>query len=141
VSKKQSVALNVMLAVALAAAPGLVAAQARNDVPIMLGGTADEDACSGGGVIVGLDPRGDGFLSVRGGPGGNYAELDRLHNGNIVYICGARGAWYPIIYPADHSAADGTNCGVATPWPTRQAYTGPCKFGWVFSKYVKGIAG
>jgi hypothetical protein len=135
------VALNVMLAAAIAAVPAMAAGQAKIDVPILLGGSMDEDACAGGGVIVGLDPRGDGFLSVRSGPAGNYAEMDRLYNSNVVYICGYRGPWMAVIYPADRSPADGTNCGTGKPWPTRQAYTGPCKFGWVFSKYVKGMAG
>jgi hypothetical protein len=133
--------MNVTFAIAFAAAPCVAVAQAKIDVPIVLGGSSDEDACSGGGVIVGLDPRGDGFLSVRSGPGGSSAEMDRVYNGNVVYICGYRGAWMAVIYPADHSPADGSNCGVVRPWPTRQAYTGPCKYGWVFSKYVKGIAG
>lgn len=131
-----SVALAVLFLTAASFAQG-----ARIDVPIVIGGSGDFDACEGGGEVVGLNPRGDGFLSVRGGPSSNYGELDRLYNGNVVYICDNRGAWMGVIYPADGSPADGTNCGVARPWPTRQPYTGPCKFGWVFSRYIKGIAG
>jgi hypothetical protein len=134
-------AQRILLAAAIAAMPAIGVAQVKIDVPILLGGSEDVDACEGGGVIVGLDPRGDGFLSVRIGPAGNYSEMDRLYNGNVVQICGYRGAWMAVIYPADGTAADGTNCGTGRPWPTRQAYTGPCKYGWVSSRYVKGIAG
>jgi len=42
----------------------------RVDVPVMVGGEPDMDACPSGGTVTGLDPRGDGFLSVRSGPGG-----------------------------------------------------------------------
>lgn len=44
----------------------------RIDVPVMItpGGG---DACANG-EIVGLDPKGDGFLSVRSGPGGAHTE-------------------------------------------------------------------
>jgi hypothetical protein len=134
-------ALRLFLAAVTTVAPAIAFAQAKIDVPIVLGGSEDVDACEGGGVIVGLNPRGDGFLSVRSGPASNYSELDRLYNGNVVQICGYRGEWMAVIYPAGGTPADGTNCGTGRPWPTRQAYTGPCKYGWVFSRYVKGIAG
>jgi hypothetical protein len=107
------------------------------DVPIMLGGDGDLDACGGLGVIVGLDPKGDGFLSVQSGPGGRpYREIDRLYNGNSVHICGQRGKWLSIVYPAN-----GRDCGISTPWPTRLPYTGPCRYGWVHSRYVRLTAG
>ena len=137
----KTISQGILLAAAVAAMPAVTAAPAKIDVPILLGGSEDVDACEGGGVIVGLNPRGDGFLSVRSGPAGKYSELDRLYNGNIVHICGYRGAWMAVIYPADGTPANGTNCGTGRPWPTRQAYTGPCKYGWVSSRYVKGIAG
>jgi len=107
------------------------------DVPIMLGGDPDFDACGSSGIIVGLDPKGDGFLSVQSGPGGKpYREIDRLYNGNPVYICGEKGKWLAIVYPAD-----GRNCGVSTPWAARLPYTGPCRYGWVHSRYVRLTAG
>jgi hypothetical protein len=141
VSVNLMMARGILLAATIATMPAIAVAQAKIDVPILLGGSEDVDACEGGGVIVGLNPRGDGFLSVRSGPAGRYSELDRLYNGNIVHICGYRGAWMAVIYPADGTPANGTNCGTGRPWPTRQVYTGPCKYGWVSSRYVKGIAG
>ena len=131
-------ALGLLLISALA--PSLAAAQMiprRIDAPVMLGGDPDFDACGSVGQIVGLDPNGDGFLSVRSGPGGKpYREIDRLYNGNKINVCGDRGPWLQIVYPAD-----GRDCGVGTPWPVRQAYTGPCNYGWVHRRYVRIIAG
>ncbi len=46
------------------------------------------------GVIYGLDPYGDGFLSIRTKPRGR--EIGRLYNGNKVEILGKRGKWYKI---------------------------------------------
>jgi hypothetical protein len=126
---------NILLAVVIAAMPTIALAQAKIDVPIMLGGDDSYDACPSAGVISGLNPRGDGFLSVRSGPGSNYAEMDRVYNGNAVHICDSRGGWMAVVY------GDGRNCGVGSPWPKRLAYTGPCKYGWVSSRYVTVTAG
>lgn len=128
----------VVLSVAICglALPG-AAQQRKIDVPIVLGGDEVFDACGSTGVIVGLDPNGDGFLSVQSGPGGRpYREIDRLYNGNPVYICGKQGKWYSVVYPAD-----GRDCGVSSPWPIKLPYTGPCRFGWIHSNYVRATAG
>jgi hypothetical protein len=114
--------------------------QPRTDVPVVIGGDADADACGATGQVVGLDPRGDGFLSVRSGPGGRaYRELARLHNGRPVHICGERGPWLAVVYPGRRGAS--ADCGVSSPWPVRRAYTGPCASGWVHRRYVRLVAG
>lgn len=46
------------------------------------------------GTVYGLDPHGDGFLSVRRKP--NSKEIGRLYNGNRVEILGRSGKWYKI---------------------------------------------
>jgi hypothetical protein len=48
--------------------------------------------------VVGLDPRGDGFLSVRAGPSASNPELNRLLEGDRVTITAASGAWRRIEY-------------------------------------------
>ena len=35
---------------------------------------------------------------MRSGPGGSYAELDRLHNGDVVAYCAKNGKWIGIVY-------------------------------------------
>ena len=107
------------------------------DVPVMAGGDATADACPATGEVVGLDPNGDGFLSVRSGPGGRpFVEADRVFNGQRLSVCEARGAWLGVVY--DPRGAD---CGLGTPRSVRQPYTGPCHVGWVSSRYVTMLAG
>jgi hypothetical protein len=124
--------LIALLLVCFVATPA--AAQTKLDVPVLVGVDAELDPCALG-MIVGLDPRGDGFLSVRSGPAANYRELDRLKNGNRVHLCDQKGDWIGIVY----GAVD--KCGVGTPWPKKKAYAGPCKHGWVHTRYVKPLAG
>ncbi|GGK18300.1 hypothetical protein GCM10011322_01300 [Salinarimonas ramus] len=115
------------------------AAQSYIDVPVMVGGSSDYDACWGYGQVIGLDPNGDGFLSVRSGPGGRqFSEISRVFNGQVVAICDESGPWLAVVYEPGH---DLTQCGVSTSWPIRQPYTGPCRYGWVHSRYVHIIAG
>jgi hypothetical protein len=112
--------------------------RAKVKVPVLAGSDLNSDACPSTGAIVGLNPQRDGFLSVRSGPGGpRYREIDRLNNGTRVWICDQRGAWMGAVY-SPHSKVD---CNVGTPWPTRKPYTGPCRYGWVHSKYVGNRAG
>jgi len=46
------------------------------------------------GIVFGLDPHGDGFLSIRNKPKG--LEIAHLLNGDKVQILGSRGKWYKI---------------------------------------------
>jgi hypothetical protein len=50
------------------------------------------------GVVNGLDPKGDGFLSIRDKlpKNGNSHEIGRLYNGDKVKIIGKEGTWYKI---------------------------------------------
>ncbi len=69
------------------------------------------NSCRHVGRVRGLNPNGDGFLSVRSGPSSDYDELDRLFNGNTVSICSISNGWLHVKY---HSGA----------------------IGWVFGKFV-----
>lgn len=40
-------------------------AEAQSQVPVMVGGDTDLDACASKGRVVNLDPNGDNFLSLR----------------------------------------------------------------------------
>jgi hypothetical protein len=108
----------------------------RPQVPVIIGGDAGFDACGSSGVVVGLDPSGDGFLAVKSGPGLSYSRIDKLYNGEQVYICGETDGWFAVVY-----TKIGRNCNVSTPWPIKLPYTGPCRSGWVFKRYVRGTAG
>jgi hypothetical protein len=110
----------------------------RVDVPVMVGAHADLDACPSTGTVVGLNPRGDGFLSVQSGPGGKpYRQVDRVYNGMHLWICDQVGRWYAVVYSPDGRM----DCNVSAPRSGRQQYTGPCRYGWVHSRYVGNLAG
>ncbi len=63
------------------------------------------------GIVHGLDPYGDGFLSLRNKPKGT--EIGRLYNNNEVVILGKRGKWYKVKDTRSH------------------------RKGWVFGKWIK----
>ncbi|WMS42340.1 SH3 domain-containing protein [Acuticoccus sp. MNP-M23] len=121
-----------IIAIGLMGAIGAATAQPL-DVPVMIGAEADLDACTGVGRIARLDPNGDGFLAVRRGPEAGYAKIDELYNNDVVTICDENGGWYGIVY--------GQNCGTSSPVPRPMAYSGPCRNGWVYGRYVDYIAG
>ena len=96
------------------------------------------DACMSTGVVTGLNPNGDNYLSVLGGPSGEYREKDRLGTDDEVWICGQVGRWLAIIYPRN---TDFSNCGVNVAVRRNQRYSGPCEQGWVHESYIKIISG
>lgn len=108
----------------------------RPQVPIVIEADLDFDACGANGIIEGLDPGGDGFLAVRGGPGSKYAEIDRLFSGEQVYLCAEKGKWLGVVYSKRRR-----DCNVSTPWISTQPYTGPCRSGWVHRNWVRLWAG
>jgi hypothetical protein len=106
-------------------------------VPILIGGNDEYDACGGTGMIVGLDPRGDGFLAVKSGPGLRYKRVDKLFNGEKVYLCSEKDVWLGVVY----SKSKEDDCNVMTSWPKKLPYTGPCRSGWVHKDYVEITSG
>lgn len=105
-------------------------------VDVRVGGEADLDACGGTGKVHNLKVDGDNFLAVRGGPASHHHMIDRLHTNDQVIMCDQQGQWVGIIY-----GADGQDCGVSSPIPRRQPYSGVCSSGWVHKNYIKPIAG
>jgi hypothetical protein len=112
----------------------------RPIVPVVVGQDGpDYDACASSGTVEGLNPRGDGFLAVKSGPGLNFERIDKLYNGQHVYICGYHGDWYAIVYSG--SARDPIGCNVMTSWHKTMPYTGPCRSGWVHKRWIGNLAG
>ena len=73
--------LLVMMGSALTRAATAQDAPTRPQVPVIIGGETSYDACGGNGVVVGLDPNGDGFLAVKSGPGLSHPRIDKLYKG------------------------------------------------------------
>ena len=114
-------------------------------VPVIVGGEAELDACTSIGRVEGLNARRDGYLSVRVSPTVRARAIDRLRNGQQLWVCQQRSGWYGVVYtgPALSRGKDGLppDCGVSGPIAKATAYRGPCKAGWVSASYVRMIAG
>ena len=131
---RTAVTLAMLIAMGFCVSPIVAQSDDMLDVPIIIGGAVATAACPSGGDVVGLDPKGDNFLSVRSGPGGRgYHELDRIHTGQHLKICDMSGPWFAVVYAPGNTT---DFCEVDRPWTVRQAYTGRCRQGWVYSRYV-----
>lgn len=112
-----------------------------DSIPIVIGGNDVMDACPSVGAVKGLKIKGDGFLSVRSGPGSQFLERDRLLEGALFYMCDEKnsggGTWIGIVY----SKKNTSTCGVTSAIEKVSVYKGPCKWGWINSKWVKVVAG
>lgn len=126
----------VAMAGLLAAVFAASAQDAR--VPVVVGQVKEIDACPSWGEVAGLQ---HSTLAVRSGPGTSYPQLDALQNGQGLYLCDSStdGEWEGVVYmPGKNTPPD---CAVSSSVPTQRAYAGPCRFGWVRSKWVKLTAG
>lgn len=108
------------------------------DKAVMVGGEQELDACSSTVEVSGLDPKGDGFLAVRSAPNAKAKLLDKLNEGQSIYVCdeSSDGQWLGVVY-----SKAGTDCGVSSPVYPKQAYKGACQSGWVSKKWTRPLAG
>jgi hypothetical protein len=118
------------LAIAGAALAGALA------VPVIVGKVAEYDACMSSGAVKGLDPHGDGFLAVRAGPGSQYQMIDKLLEGQNVFVCDERGQWLGVVYTRGNQ-----DCGVTSALNKPTPYPGPCLAGWVHRNFINITAG
>jgi len=102
----------------------------KPSIPVMIGGEPDMDACAVG-VVKGLSK--NGFLAVRSGPKTKYRLMDKLHNGDKVYLCDTKGHWEGIIY-GDKRCLAGRDAPYST-IPKRKKYQGQCSSGWAYNKW------
>jgi hypothetical protein len=123
-------ALLSSLAIAGAALAGALA------VPVIVGKVAEYDACMSSGAVKGLDPHGDGFLAVRAGPGSQYQMIDKLLEGQNVFVCDERGQWLGVVYTRGNQ-----DCGVTSALNKPTPYPGPCLAGWIHRNFINITAG
>lgn len=107
--------------------------------PVRIGEAGERfAACQGSGLVT---QRGiEAPISVFAAPFQNAEQIDRLSNGDAVYIC-ARShdqRWLGVVYAEDR--APRAPCGVTAPIPERRDYDGPCRSGWVSSTFVRLVA-
>jgi hypothetical protein len=122
---------------AIAAAAGAVATAAPR--PVLIALDAELGNCPVSGQVVGVNARRDNYLSVRAGPGVRERELDRLRSGTVVLVCdeAANGAWLGVVY----NRTGNQDCFIAQTSSQRHPYRGPCRSGWVSSRYIDVNAG
>jgi hypothetical protein len=127
-------ALPLSLLLSLAAVS--VALAATLAVPVIIGKMPEYDACGSSGEVKGLDPHGDGFLAVRSGPGSQYQMIDKLLEGQAVFVCDDHGPWLGVVSTRGHQ-----DCGVDSAADRPKPYPGPCLSGWVHSNFINITAG
>jgi hypothetical protein len=133
-------AMRLLAAALLLSASTVASAQQTERVPrIGLAGD-DLDACLSVGQVTGLNPHGDNFLTVRAEPNASARSKDRLGPGRWIWLCDEAGEWLGVVYSADPKEKPG-DCGVGTPADRVRPYDGPCRSGWVHSRYVEVVAG
>jgi hypothetical protein len=132
--------MRLAIALALLAASTAAPAASAERVPrIGLAGN-DLDACLSLGQVTGLNPRGDNYLTVRAEPKARGREKDRLGPGRMIFLCDEAGEWFGVVYSPDPTDEPG-DCRVGSPVASVRPYSGPCRWGWVHSRYVTVIAG
>ena len=131
--------LNVLTtAIATVILTGAAVTYAQVAEPIVLEGGTGLDACGSVGFVAGVkaDGDGDGFLAVRAGPSTEHEMIDKLANGDLVFICDDRSPWLGVVYPRGDS-----DCAVTSPTASSAPYSGPCPSGWVHGDWVELAAG
>jgi hypothetical protein len=131
----------LMVCAATLIAPSISIAQLAS-VPVMLY-PADERAettvcVSSGNIHV------NSFVLVRMGPGTNFKEIDRVHDGLHIAICDDHDGWYGIVYDEWNGVfTEGDYCHLDIKYNKRKKhpYYGPCRHGWISKKFVTDLAG
>lgn len=80
-------------------------------------------------------------LPVLAAPFSTAAQTGSLPSGGRFFICSRSldQKWLGIVF--DEAGGIASGCGVDRPAPSRRAYAGACRSGWVSSALVKTIAG
>lgn len=102
------------------------------------GGDENVDACSAFAEVARLSVGPDGFLAVKDDPNLKAVRVDKIYNGQKLWICdsSADGMWLGIVYSKDPALG----CKVTHAEKQKKPYRGPCKSGWVSARYVQVLA-
>jgi hypothetical protein len=136
---KSATILTIAVIVCVATAAGGQEAGIRPQVPVVIEHGIEGGPCAYG-VVHNLDPRGDGFLAVKAGPGLHYERIDKLYNGKSVIICGEKGVWHAIVYTKARQGQHMRYCNVEESPVKTFPYSGPCRSGWAHQRWIKQIS-
>jgi hypothetical protein len=129
----RAAALPLALQLSLAAMGAVLATSLA--VTVIVGKVPEYDARGSRGEVKWLDPHGDGFLAVRSGPGSQYQMIDKLLEGQSVFVCDDRGQWFGVVYTRGNQ--DCVTSALSRPKP----YSGPCLAGCVHRNWITITAG
>ena len=82
--------LTIGVMVCVATATGGQEASIRPRVPVIIEHSPEGYAPCAYGIVHNLDPKGDGFLAVKAGPGLHYERIDKLYNGKKSSSAGTK---------------------------------------------------
>ena len=106
---------------------------ADENVPVVVGSDDDMDAC----MTLGLSTSKQSESVVRAGPSSTSAVMDKVKNGQLVWMCSFKEEWVAVVY----ATSDNMDCGVSRHINPAQIYIGPCKSGWMHKNNVEPAAG
>jgi hypothetical protein len=134
---------NALILVLLAASSAAGKPSSPLAQPVMVAGHEDLDACLSTAFVKPLEPKGQGYLSVRAAPNIRAKEVDRLRSGHVVWDCdsGGKGEWIGIVYHPTQRSSDDMACDLGPSDTKRRPYRGNCRSGWVSAKYLINLAG
>jgi hypothetical protein len=89
---------------------------------------------------VNVSPQGQPYLPVRAAPFAEAEEVAKLGSGAKLFLCqrSIDQRWQGVVVPPE--TTPDSDCGVASPVASAQAYAGPCRSGWVLSSFVRPSA-
>ncbi len=91
--------------------------------------------------VSGLKDDGDGFLSVRTGPGTSYRKFDELHNGDYVITFYGVGDWVGVYYGRGEELLGDNEIGCGYVGEGKRPVPYPGKKGWVHGNWLELVAG
>jgi len=108
-------------------------------VPVMVGGEEDYDACGAAAEVFSPSKK---EVIVYSAPSDAAEAIGEVSTGIYVSVCdfsdeSIEGDWVGIVYKNEESQV----CGVGATIETRQAYSGPCKSGWIKKVNLTNWAG
>lgn len=101
------------------------------DVSIFERGSDGQAASCASSRVSGLKSGGDGYLSVRSGPGTQYRKIDELRNGDLVFVFEVNGDWAGVVYKTSSVTCSSTE---TRPVPFERR-------GWVHQNWLEDVAG
>ncbi len=118
----------------VAIAPVTAQIQYGESVPVQLEPMDDLDPCSLGQI---RNVGEDSSAIIFAGPSSDYAMVDTLADGDLIWVCQSDDDMLGIVY----STGGVMDCELSSPMEEAINYSGPCSTGWIKQDWVEITAG